>query len=247
MTNYVPHNSEIVDAMLKETGLSSLNDLYADVPKKIQLQSDLELPEGLSEPDLLKHVKLLSKKNHIYNAVFRGGGSYYHYIPSLVDFVISRPEFYTAYTPYQPEKSQGTLQAIYEYQTAISRLTGMDVANASMYDGSTALAEAAITSTFYSRKKKVLMLEGIHPHYIEVVKTYLWGRDIELKIIEEDKLDEEINDSYASLLFQSPNFFGDILDVQKIAEIVHTNTKRCLVVQSMQDPTCLGILKSPGS
>jgi glycine dehydrogenase subunit 1 len=188
----------------------------------------------------------ISRKNKVYSSSFLGAGCYYHYIPSLVDFVISRSEFYTSYTPYQAEASQGYLQAIYEYQTMISRLTQMDIANASMYDGSTALAEAAIMATLITNKKSILILEGIHPEYIEVVKTYCWGQNISIEITTEDKLLNKLNEDIAALLFQSPNFFGDIEDVSKLLNNVREKTPNCLLVQVMTDPTCLGVINPPG-
>ncbi|MCK4780409.1 MAG: aminomethyl-transferring glycine dehydrogenase subunit GcvPA, partial [Candidatus Lokiarchaeota archaeon] len=181
-----------------------------------------------------------------YSSSFLGGGCYNHYIPSLVDFVTSRSEFYTSYTPYQAEASQGYLQAIYEYQTIISRLTQMDVANASMYDGSTALAEAAIMSTIITRKDTIILFKGIHPEYEEVVKTYCWGQNINIVYASEDNLIEKLNGDVAALLFQSPNFFGDIEDISKFAKNIREIAPNCLIIQAMTDPTCLGILNPPG-
>ena len=153
--DFIPHDDKTISEMLKELGLKELDDLFEDVPKDL-LKKQLDIPPGLSEPDLLEKLKKISRDNQVYQSAFLGAGNYFHYIPSLVDFVISRSEFYTSYTPYQAEASQGFLQAIYEYQSIISRLIEMDVANASMYDGSTALAEAAIMSTILTRKNVVL-------------------------------------------------------------------------------------------
>ncbi|MFX1311520.1 MAG: aminomethyl-transferring glycine dehydrogenase subunit GcvPA, partial [Promethearchaeota archaeon] len=198
------------------------------------------------EPDLLRKLAEIANNNKLYSSSFLGAGCYYHYIPSLVDFVISRSEFYTSYTPYQAEASQGYLQAIYEYQTIISRLTQMDVTNASMYDGSTALAEAAIMASLISNKKSIILLEGIHPEYCEVLKTYCWGQNILIKTVKENDLLNKIDNDDAAVLFQNPNFFGDINDISKLTNDVRQRFPNCLLIQAMTDPTCLGILKSPG-
>ena len=243
--DFIPHDENTITEMLNIIGVTNIEDLFEDIPKDLIING-LNLPEGLSEPDVLKNLQELGKKNKIYSNSFLGAGCYFHYIPTLVDFVISRSEFYTSYTPYQAEASQGYLQAIYEYQSIISRLTQMDVANASMYDGSTALAEAAIMATIITGKNQVLILEGVHPEYIEVVKTYCWGQNISLKIVRAEKLEDELNKEIAAVLFQSPNFFGDIEDVLILAEYIKEKYPNCLVIQCMTDPTCLGILKPPG-
>ncbi|MHA1234676.1 MAG: aminomethyl-transferring glycine dehydrogenase subunit GcvPA [Promethearchaeota archaeon] len=216
-----------------------------DIPKDLIIKS-LNISDGISEPDVLNKMRAYGEKNKIYAHSFLGAGCYYHYIPSLVDFVISRSEFYTSYTPYQAEASQGYLQAIYEYQSVISRLTEMEIANASMYDGSTSLAEAAIMASIITGKNQVILLEGVHPEYIEVVKTYCWGQNIELKITSEDKLNEVLNEDIAAVMFQSPNFFGDITDVLVMSNKVKDKYPNCLMIQCMTDPTCLGLLKPPG-
>jgi len=243
--DFIPLNGKEIEEMLKVIGVNTLDDLFQDIPSDIKIKK-LNLPSGLSEPDLLRELTELSLKNKVYSHSFLGAGCYYHYIPSLVNFIINRSEFYTSYTPYQAEASQGYLQAIYEYQTVISRLTQMDIANASMYDGSTALAEAAIMATIISGKTKILMLEGIHPEYIEVVKTYCWGQEINYDIIKEEQLKEAINEDIGAVLFQSPNFFGDIENIEELISIVRKASQNCLIIQVMTDPTCLGILKSPG-
>jgi len=219
--------------------------LFQDIPKDLIIKS-LNISDGISEPDVLNKMRAYGEKNKIYAHSFLGAGCYYHYIPSLVDFVISRSEFYTSYTPYQAEASQGYLQAIYEYQSVISRLTEMEIANASMYDGSTSLAEAAIMASIITGKNQVILLEGVHPEYIEVVKTYCWGQNIELKITSEDKLNEVLNEDIAAVMFQSPNFFGDITDVLVMSNKVKDKYPNCLMIQCMTDPTCLGLLKPPG-
>jgi glycine dehydrogenase subunit 1 len=243
--DFIPLDDNNIREMLKVIGIENIDDLFKDIPKDLHLDK-LNLPPGLSEPDLLHVLKNIANKNKLYASSFLGAGCYYHYIPSLVDFIISRSEFYTSYTPYQAEASQGYLQAIYEYQTIISQLTQMDIANASMYDGSTALAEAAIMATIISRKKSIILLEGIHPEYIEVMKTYCWGQNIDFKVVTEDLLENELNENIAAVVFQSPNFFGDIEDTKKLAKIVKDKIPDCLMIQAMTDPTCLGILIPPG-
>jgi glycine dehydrogenase subunit 1 len=244
--DFIPHDDDTIADMLKDLEINDIADLFKDIPKKL-LNIELNLPEAMSEPNLLKKIKDISIKNKLYSRSFLGAGCYYHYIPSLVDFVISRSEFYTSYTPYQAEASQGYLQAIYEYQTIVSRLTQMDISNASMYDGSTALAEAAIMTTIITSKKTVLLIEGIHPEYIDVVKTYCWGQGINAKIIKEGDLDKEINEEVSSILIQSPNFFGDIIDMSLFSKKVRNLNPKCLIVQVMTDPSCLGILNPPGA
>lgn len=243
--DYTLHDSKKVKAMLDDIGVKSLEDLYKDVPADMMLKH-LNLPPGLAEPDVLALLKEIGAKNHLYDGRFMGAGSYSHYIPSLVDFIISRSEFYTAYTPYQAEISQGFLQTIYEYQTAITHLTGMDVANASMYDGSTAMAEAAMMAFFHTQKTEILLVSGIHPEYIEVVKTYCWGRNLNVKEISSEQLYEKISENTAGVIFQSPNFFGEIEDISAIVKIVRSKAPQALIIQGMTDPTCLGLLSPPG-
>jgi glycine dehydrogenase subunit 1 len=244
--DFIPHDDKTIEEMLKVIGVKSLGELFQDIPNDLIIDK-LNFSTGLSEPDLLHQLKIIARKNKVYTSSFLGAGCYFHYIPSLVDFVISRSEFYTSYTPYQAEASQGYLQAIYEYQTIIARLTQMDVANASMYDGSTALAEAAIMSTIITQKNSVILLRGIHPEYEEVVKTYCWGQNINIKTATEENLKDKLTNDIAAVIFQSPNFFGDIEDVLKITQIVRENSTNCLIIQGMTDPTCLGVLKPPGT
>jgi len=243
--DFISHDEKTIAEMLKIINVSEIDDLFQDIPKDLIIKS-LNISDGMSEPDVLNKMREYGKKNKIYPHSFLGAGCYYHYIPSLVDFVISRSEFYTSYTPYQAEASQGYLQAIYEYQSIISRLTEMEIANASMYDGSTSLAEAAIMASIITGKNQVILLEGVHPEYIDVVKTYCWGQNIELKIISEDKLNDVLNEDIAAVMFQSPNFFGDITDGLVMSNKVKEKYPNCLVIQCMTDPTCLGLLKPPG-
>jgi glycine dehydrogenase subunit 1 len=243
--DFISHDKKTITEMLKIINVPEVDDLFQDIPKDLIIES-LNISDGLSEPDVLDKMREYGAKNKIYSHSFLGAGCYYHYIPSLVDFVISRSEFYTSYTPYQAEASQGYLQAIYEYQSVISRLTEMEIANASMYDGSTSLAEAAIMASIITGKNQVILLEGVHPEYIDVVKTYCWGQNIELKITSEDKLNDVLNENTAAVMLQSPNFFGDITDVLLMSNKVKEKYPNCLLIQCMTDPTCLGLLKPPG-
>jgi len=243
--DFVPHDKKTIAEMLSVIGVNDIGELFQDIPNDL-IKEKLNLPQGLSEPDLLRHMEEISKRNKTYSSAFIGAGCYFHYIPSIVNFVISRSEFYTSYTPYQAEASQGYLQAIYEYQTIISKLTQMDIANASMYDGSTALAEAAIMATLITNKQTILMLEGIHPEYVEVVKTYCWGQDIAFEEVSEDKVMNRLDENVAAFLFQSPNFFGDVEDVSDLVEKVRKKAPNCLLIQAMTDPTCLGVINPPG-
>ncbi|MFW9782774.1 MAG: glycine dehydrogenase, partial [Candidatus Heimdallarchaeota archaeon] len=234
--DFIPHDNNTIGDMLNVLGIKNIEELFQDIPNDL-IVDKLNIPQGLSESDLLNHLKDISKKNKLYSRSFLGAGCYYHYIPSLVDFVISRSEFYTSYTPYQAEASQGYLQAIYEYQTMITKLTQMDIANASMYDGSTALAEAAIMASLITNKNTIVLLEGIHPEYVEVVRTYCWGQNITIQMVTEDNLSKELNEDSAALLFQSPNFFGDIENVEELTSIVKAVAPNCLIVHIMTDPT----------
>ena len=243
--DFISHDEKTIADMLKIINVPEVDDLFQDIPKDLIIKS-LNISDGMSEPDVLDKMREYGIKNKIYSHSFLGAGCYFHYIPSLVDFVISRSEFYTSYTPYQAEASQGYLQAIYEYQSVISRLTEMEVANASMYDGSTSLAEAAIMASIISGKNQVILIEGVHPEYIDVVKTYCWGQNIELKITSEDKLNDVLSEDIAAVMFQSPNFFGDITDVLVMSNKVKDKYPNCLLIQCMTDPTCLGLLKPPG-
>ncbi|TXT58225.1 MAG: putative glycine dehydrogenase (decarboxylating) subunit 1 [Promethearchaeota archaeon] len=243
--DFVPHDEKTVYELLNAIGVDSVDQLFEDIPKDLRIDK-LDIPEGLSEPELLHELTELSRKNRTYSSSFLGAGCYYHYIPSLVDFIISRSEFYTSYTPYQAEASQGFLQAIYEYQTAISRLTHMDISNASMYDGSTAMAEAIIMASAVTRRDKVLLLEGIHPEYVEVARTYCWGHNIEYEIVSIEDFSTKIDDQTAAIVIQNPLFFGDILDLSSFVNKIRESNSKCLIIQVMTDPTCLGILKAPG-
>jgi glycine dehydrogenase subunit 1 len=251
---YLPVTEEDRREMLNVIGVQSDEDLFSDVPEKIRFKGDLKLEPKLSEPELIRFLAGLAKKNvstRDYPS-FLGAGIYDHYIPSVVDSVISRGEFYTAYTPYQAEVSQGELQAIFEFQTLICELTGMEAANSSMYDGSTSLAEAALLSSSVTRNKKIVVSETVHPEYRQVLATYAHGRRLEVVTVpakngaaDLQTLEAAVDDETACVIVQYPNFFGQIEPLKEIEKIVHGTKKAQLIVAS--NPLSLGLLTPPGN
>ncbi len=253
MSRYFPITDEDRSDLLKEIGVSSIDDLFSDIPEDIRENSKLKHWDALSEIEIYRRMNELGKKNKSLNDLicFRGAGAYDHYVPSVVTEMIRRSEFYTSYTPYQPEISQGTLQAIYEFQTMISDLAGMDASNASMYDGATATAEAAILACADSRRDKVLISKGCHPETREVLKTYCRFRDFEVVEVELSEgsvdmndLKEKLDDKCAGVIVQSPNFFGIIEDLEEVKASI-TDKKTKFIVNT--DLLSMGLLKSPGS
>lgn len=252
MGPYISNTEEQKNEMLAQIGVKSMEDLFADIPEEVRLKRELELPGALSELEVMDHMQQLAAENRNLDTYtcFLGAGAYDHYIPSVVGHLTSRSEFYTAYTPYQPEISQGTLQAIFEYQTMICHLTGMEVANASMYDGATALAEAASMACQATRRKEVLVARTVHPESREVLNTY--ARFNGSQVVEygysDGKIDftdleGKISANTAAVILQTPNFFGVIENVKEAAELAHKN-KALLIVSC--DPISLALLKSPG-
>ena len=246
---YTPHTKEDISSMLETIGLKDESELFDTIPKELRAKS-FDLPEGMSEFEAYDKLKEIANKNKNDKVLFMGGGYYEHIIPSVVDALSQRSEFYTAYTPYQAEASQGTLQALYEYQSLICRLFEMDVTNASMYDGGTALAEAALMSIRVRRRDKVLLDSRVNPIYKDIVKTYLKTRGFEVievggEGVELDKEDilEHIDESVASYIFQNPNFFGSIEEYDDIISTLHE--KKALAI-GLFYPISLGILKTPG-
>jgi len=250
---YLPHTSEDIAAMLAAIGLNSMDELFPTVPADCRHSGDLNLPDALTEWDLNSHVDALADQMAVSPEykIFMGAGSYDHYIPASVPHLLSRAEFVTSYTPYQPEISQGTLQAIFEYQTLTARLLGMDVANASQYDGASALAEALLMAIRVTRKKKVAVSQLIHPNYRRVIQTYLAPTDYE--IIElpytaagtTDLTKIENLEELAAIAVQSPNFFGCIEDLEAIAQQVQN--EKTLMVTGFTEPLAFGMYKNPGS
>lgn len=249
---YLPMTEEDKQQMLQTIGVQSIDELFSDIPESVRFQGEYNIKPAKSEPELMKELMALAEKNADMktHTSFLGAGVYDHYIPTIVDHVISRSEFYTAYTPYQPEISQGELQAIFEFQTMICELTGMDVANSSMYDGGTALAEAALLSAAHTKKKKVLLSSAVHPEYRDVVKTYVKGPGLEVVeipykngVTDIDALQTEMNEDVACVIVQYPNFFGQIEPLKEIETIAHAH-KGMFVVAS--NPLALGVLTPPG-
>ena len=238
--------------MLSAIGVSNFQELLSYIPEKLRKDLKLNLDEPLSEMEITKKMYELAMKNiatHQANS-FLGAGIYDHFIPAVVNHIISRPEFYTAYTPYQAEVSQGTLQYIYEYQSMIAELTGMDVSNAGMYDGASASAEAILMAVRKTRKNKAIVAGTINPLYLEVIKTYTQSQDIKIIVTKEkdgtidlDDLKEKISDDIACVVVQTPNFFGNIEDTFEIDKITHSAKKALLV--AVVDPISLAILNSP--
>jgi len=251
---YIPNSPDERAEMLRQIGVSSMENLFDSIPADLRLHRSLNVPTALSELELLKKFETTATRNPAAGRIsFLGAGAYSHYIPTIVDSLISRSEFFTAYTPYQPEISQGTLQAIFEFQTLVCQLTGMDIANASMYDGSTAMAEAVLMAERVTRRSKVIASSAIHPEYFEVAHTYVQHAGIEL--VHSDYSPEtgttladaltDLDDRTAALVVQSPNFFGCIEDVQALADKAHEVGALLIVV--VTEAMSFGLLKSPGA
>ena len=246
--SYIPSTPEQRQAMLAAVGVGSYRELYADVPETVLLQKPLDLPEGMSELEVSRVVSAMAAKNRVFDTVLRGAGAYDHYIPAIVKSIPAKEEFLTAYTPYQAEMSQGVLQSIFEYQTMICELTGMDVSNASVYDGATAAAEAAAMCR--DRKRRVTLISAAaHPDTINTVRTYCYGTGDELRIVpikdgvtDMDALHKMLTPDVASFYLQQPNFYGQIEDAEALGEAVHA--AGALFVMGC-NPIALGLLKSP--
>lgn len=248
--SYIPHTDLERQQMLSSIGVTTIEDLFDAVPASHRFPK-LDLPKPMSEMEVLAEMQALGEANEHAGdfALFRGGGAYHHFIPSAVNHMLLRGEFYTAYTPYQPELSQGTLQATYEYQSMMCALTGMDAANASHYDGATSLAEAVTMAMEVTRnkRKKIILSHAINPQYRAVVRTYHQGRDI--RIVGDsgratmDDLIDMLDDNTAMLAVSYPNYFGQISDFSKLAEKVHEAGALLVMVVN---PMALGMFKSPG-
>ncbi|KKL28648.1 hypothetical protein LCGC14_2373050 [marine sediment metagenome] len=249
--NYVPNTEADIKLMLKEIGVKSIDDLLQDIPKEL-LCKPINIPDGISEMELKHSLKSLSDKNASFNKYnsYLGAGAYDHFIPSVVDHLSGRGEFYTCYTPYQSEVSQGTLQAMYEFQSMMCELLAMDVTNASMYDGASALAEAAKLALKYKQKEKIIVSKTVHPEYREILSTYLQGSDVKLVELEMENgitsvsdLESRIDKNTACVLIQTPNFFGCLEDNEGLVALTHKN--EALFVECV-NPMALGIIKPPG-
>jgi len=250
--DYTPHTPDDEKRMMQTIGITSLDELFGDIPPRFRLGDLCNLPPPLPEQDIATLMKKISLQNNVPDICLTGAGAYHHYIPAVVGHIISRSEFYTAYTPYQAEISQGILQAIYEYQTMIAGLTGTQVANASLYDGASAMAEAAVLAAKTLSRRKIIAMRSLHPEYRQVVKTYAWANGYEVAEVpyspdgrwDKAALRETLDGETAAVLLQSPNFFGVIENIAAIAPLVHGHG--ALLVAGFTEATSLGILKPAG-
>jgi glycine dehydrogenase subunit 1 len=248
---YLPKSPADREAILKAIGARSIDDLFAAIPAEYRLKRDLKVPRQMAESEIVEWFRERAQENGDGYANFLGAGAYYHYRPVIIDSLISRGEFLTAYTPYQAEISQGTLQSIFEFQSMICELTGMEVANASMYDGSTAAAEAVMMGVRLTGRRSVVIARSVHPEYREVLETYAHHQHLPLNTlpftesgrIDLKTLDKSITQETACVLIQSPNFFGTIEDVASIADIAHK--RGALLVVSIAEAVSLGIVEPP--
>ncbi len=252
MFSYLSNTPEEQEQMLAAIGKNSLDDLFASIPDDVRFKKKLELPDGMSEMEVAARLKRLAGKNGNTEeyACFLGAGAYDHFIPAVIDQLLLRQEFYTAYTPYQPEISQGTLQAIFEYQSMICALTGMDVSNASLYDGASAIAEAMLLACREKRRSRVLVARSLHPQGREVLKTYARFQGIQVEefgtkngVSDLADLEGKLTGNTAAVILQNPNFFGSIEDLAEVEKIVHK--MGALFIVSC-DPISLSLLKPPG-
>lgn len=248
---YISITEKDRNEMLREIGVSSINELFSDIPESIRLKDNLDLPDPKSELELENLLSGIAD-NNLKTVSFLGAGSYRHYIPAAVDQLTSRSEFYTAYTPYQPEVSQGTLSAIFEFQTMISNLTGMDASNAGMYDGATSLAESVIIASRSNSRNRVAVSSCLNPNYLDVLKTYAWASGLELVMIDENDgitdyshAAKLIDDTVSSVVIQNPNFYGSIEDLDLISKTA--KEKNSAFIVCVTEPLSLALLKSPGT
>ena len=249
-SRYIPHTDEDIRGMLETIGVKKVEDLFEAIPKEYRLSKPLNLRQPLGEPDLIHHLEGL--QSPILTS-FLGAGAYHHFVPAVVSALISRSEFYTAYTPYQPEISQGTLQGIFEYQTLMCQLTGMEVSNGSLYDGASSLAEAVLMAHRITRRKKVLLPEAVHPEYRKVIQTYIDPDQQEVVLVpfkqkdgrtDEKALRDLLDENVSAVVIQSPNFFGAIEDLPRIGKEVHQAGG--LMIAGFSEAIAYGILTPPG-
>jgi glycine dehydrogenase subunit 1 len=252
MNKYIPHTPDDIRQMLDKIGVNSIDDLFADIPESVRLQKEYDLPEAISEEEIRAYFKALGEQNQ-QQVIFAGGGAYDHYTPSAIDALLSRSEFLTAYTPYQPEISQGTLQYIFEYQSHICELTGMDCTNASMYDGATATVEAIFMAVAQAKKKnRVLVSATINPTLVSIINTYAKYKGINVDIIPEvnghtDRIAMQTmlaEGDVAGVLVGSPNHYGIIEDYTGFADDIHA-AKALMIMHC--DPSSLAVLKTPAA
>jgi len=250
---YIPHTEADVRRMLDVIGVPDVGALLAAVPEKLRLGRPLDLPEATSEQTLMRELRALAERNAspATHDWFLGAGTYAHYVPSAVDALVSRSEFYTAYTPYQPEISQGTLQVVFEWQSMMSELTGLPAANASMYDGASATAEAGLMAMRVTRRERIVVAGGLHPHYRQVLETYVGGLGAEVVVgdVASDgraaPVADLVDDRTACVILQQPGFFGGVQDVRAAAEAAHA--RGALLVVTTTEALSLALLESPGA
>lgn len=251
--SYISLSDKDKKEILDKIGVSSLGGLFRSIPKNLRLDRELDVPSALTESELIQYFESLEKKNSYSEFLsFLGAGAYPHFIPAIVDYLSSRGEFISPYTPYQSEISQGTLQVIFEFQTLICQLTGKDVANASLYDGASAAAEAVLMADRLRGKSKVLVASTIHPQYRSVIKTYTRNLGTMIEEIpftdsgalDFDLLSQRLDEETTAVVYQSPNFFGIVEDIKKISDI--TNSHQALSIAVVAEPISLGLFKAPG-
>ncbi|HEY1986519.1 MAG TPA: aminomethyl-transferring glycine dehydrogenase subunit GcvPA [Terracidiphilus sp.] len=249
---YLPKSPAEREQMLAEIGVSSIDDLFSTIPAEYRLTRDLDVPRQQAESEIINYFRAAAQKNATDYASFLGAGAYRHYRPVIIDSLVQRGEFLTSYTPYQAEITQGTLQAIFEFQTMIAELTGMDVANASMYDGSTGAAEAVMMAVRVTGRHKAVVATSVHPEYREVLATYAKHQGLPTTLVGYDRktgrvdlagLEESVTSETAAVLVQSPNFFGVIEDIPAIAQIAHA--KGALLIVSIAEAVSLGVVRPP--
>jgi len=251
--DFIPHTPAEIDEMLRIIGVHSISDLFAAIPEGFRLNKELALPDAMSEAEVLASMRELACRNATTSSIssFVGGGAYAHYVPAAVHHLLSRSDFYTAYTPYQPEVAQGTLQAQFEYQTMVAGLLGMDVANASMYEGATALAEACLMTGRATRRRKVLVSRAVHPEYRDVLKTYLGvDRLADIPLTDSGETDLEalsglLDGEVGTVVVQSPNYFGIVEDIRAFSEAAHANG--AMMVATFTEALSFGLIESPGA
>lgn len=248
MGGYVPNTKEQRQDMLKAIGLSSMEDLFVDIPQEVRLKGELEIPQGKSELEVKREMEDLAGKNRVFRTIFRGAGAYRHYIPAAVTSIISKENFLTAYTPYQAEVSQGILQSIFEYQTMICDLTGMDASNASVYDGASAAAEG-VAMCRERKRAKALISGATSPYMIQTIQTYCHGNGMEMEVIPEkdgktdwEELKARLDSGTACVYIQHPNFYGNLEDAKEIGELTHEAGAKFVMGVN---PISLGMLKTP--
>ncbi len=254
---YLPHTPEEIDAMLEASGVASLDALYASIPEEARYGRPLDLPAGMDEPTLMRHLVELSERNRGASLIsFLGAGAYHHHFPPAADQLLLRSEFYTAYTPYQPEVAQGTLQVIFEFQTIVSEILGLPVANASMYDGASAAAEAVLMARRLTGREHTVLSRGLHPDYTGTIETFVHGLGVGQRSLsyvdvakdggpDADALLAAITDQTACVVVGYPNFFGCATDLRRLAEAAHA--RGALLITATEDPYALALLESPGS